>query len=485
MATWPVVIQGGMGVGISHWRLAREVSRLGQLGVVSGTALDQICARRLQDGDPGGHLARAFAAFPFPALAARVWNRYFRYGGKGSDQSYLRLPMQALDNPRELQELCILSNFAEVWLARQGHVSPVGINYLEKIQIPHLPSLYGSMLAGVSFVLMGAGVPLKVPGALDNFARHQPATYPLHVIGSQPDDDFTLRFDPHEYIEGSPPPLQRPHFLAIVSSSVLAATLLNKANGRVDGFIVEGPTAGGHNAPPRGRLQLSSLGEPVYGERDHVELDKMRALGQPFWLAGGCGAPDQLRHALTQGASGVQVGTAFAFCRESGLRPDYRETVLRDVLAGRARVFTDPAASPTGFPFKVLQVEGTLSQSDVYRARPRICDLGYLREAFRTSQGTVGFRCPAEPVPVYLSKGGRVEETVGKRCLCNGLIATHGYPQVRARHRIESGILTSGDAIQDLRTFLPPGADSYSASDVLATLLGTAPSTMANADGNP
>ncbi|MGD8321328.1 MAG: hypothetical protein PVJ02_12765, partial [Gemmatimonadota bacterium] len=36
----PVIIQGGMGVGISGWRLARAVSSRGQLGVVSGTALD-------------------------------------------------------------------------------------------------------------------------------------------------------------------------------------------------------------------------------------------------------------------------------------------------------------------------------------------------------------------------------------------------------------------------------------------------------------
>jgi NAD(P)H-dependent flavin oxidoreductase YrpB (nitropropane dioxygenase family) len=47
----PVIIQGGLGAGISNWRLAHAVSQLGQLGVVSGTALDQIFARRLQDGD--------------------------------------------------------------------------------------------------------------------------------------------------------------------------------------------------------------------------------------------------------------------------------------------------------------------------------------------------------------------------------------------------------------------------------------------------
>ena len=39
-----------MGAGVSDWRLARAVSQTGQLGVVSGTALAAILARRLQIG---------------------------------------------------------------------------------------------------------------------------------------------------------------------------------------------------------------------------------------------------------------------------------------------------------------------------------------------------------------------------------------------------------------------------------------------------
>src|ERR1035437_1900826 len=65
-------------------------------------------------------------------------------------------------------------NFVEVFLAREGHNNPVGINYLEKVQLPHLASVYGAMLAGVGYILMGAGVPLKIPGVLDRFANHEP-----------------------------------------------------------------------------------------------------------------------------------------------------------------------------------------------------------------------------------------------------------------------------------------------------------------------
>ena len=33
---YPIIIQGGMGVAVSGWRLARAVAQTGQLGVVSG-----------------------------------------------------------------------------------------------------------------------------------------------------------------------------------------------------------------------------------------------------------------------------------------------------------------------------------------------------------------------------------------------------------------------------------------------------------------
>ncbi|MCC6393916.1 MAG: nitronate monooxygenase [Bryobacterales bacterium] len=467
----PTIIQGGMGVGISSWRLAQAVSRCGQLGVVSGTALDRVFARRLEDGDPGGHLRRAINHFPFPAMAKRVWDQHFIPGGKMHGASYRNLPLHTKENPREVQELLIVANFAEVFLAREGHRNPVGINYMEKIQIPHLPSMYGAMLAGVGYVLMGAGIPLRVPGALDLLANHEPATYPLQVTGARDGDDTTLTFNPREFMECDLPPLARPKFLPIIASNVLAVTMTKKANGRVDGFVIEGPIAGGHNAPPRGRMELNQDGEPIYGERDRVDLGKMRELGLPFWLAGGYGSPQKVREALDAGAAGVQVGTAFAFCDESGLREDYKRELLADSAAGIARVRTDPQASPTGFPFKIAQLEGTLSEPEVYQARARICDVGYLREAYRTDDGSIGYRCASEPVTIYVSKGGKVEETAGRKCLCNALLANIGLPQVRNGKHVEPGLVTAGDDLSGISRFLSPGASGFTAADVVTKLL--------------
>jgi len=468
---YPKIIQGGMGAGVSSWQLARAVSQFGQMGVVSGTGLDQVLARRLQDGDPGGHMRHALDHFPFPRMAERVWRKYYIAGGKPERASYLRLPMYEKDSSRDLTELCIAANFAEVFLAREGHNHAVGINFLEKIQIPHLPSLYGAMLAGVRYVLMGAGIPIKIPGVLDRFVNHESASYPLQVTGALESDGTTITFVPRQFMERDLPSLRRPKFIAIVSSHTLAAAILKKANGRVDGFVVEENTAGGHNAPPRGKLQLNELGEPIYGERDQADLEKMRALGLPFWLAGGYGCPDKVRAARDAGAAGVQVGTPFAFCAESGLRNDYKQAVLEKAIAGEARVFTDPVASPTGFPFKVVQLEGSLSEREVCAARPRICDLGYLREAYRTAEGDIGYRCAAEPATVYVSKGGTLEHTIGRKCICNALLANIGHPQVRNDKYIEAGLVTSGNDLIGITRFLPPIGTNYSAADVLSKLL--------------
>ena len=339
------------------------------------------------------------------------------------------------------------------------------------MQIPHLPSIYGAMLAGVGVVLMGAGVPLKIPGVLDRLAHHDLATYTLSVTGAQDGDDTTMKFDPHEWMECELPSLSRPKFFAIIASNTLADTMCKRANGKVDGFVIERPSAGGHNAPPRGKLTLDDTGEPVYGERDNVDLAKMQKLGLPFWLAGGYGTAEGLREALAAGAAGVQVGTAFAFCAESGLRDDYKRALLAKVVSGQARVFTDILASPASFPFKVAQLEGSMSEQAVYAARPRICDLGYLREAYRTADGDIDYRCPAEPVNLYVAKGGKQENTVGKKCLCNSLVATIGHPQVRKGNLIEQGLVTSGDDLIGLARFLSSEGPNYSAADVVRALL--------------
>ena len=471
MKAFPKIIQGGMGVAISNWKLARAVSRLGQLGVVSGTGIETILARRLQLGDPGGAVRRALAHFPFPPVVERVLADYFIEGGKPESSPFRLVPKASLKPSPRFVEPVVLGAFVEVFLAKEGHDGFIGINLLEKIQLPTLPALYRTMLAGVDCVLMGAGIPRAIPGALDRLSAGEPAELKIDVEGALPDEEFLSTFDPQAVCAGNAPKLQRPKFIAIVSSATLAITLARKSNGRVDGFIVEGERAGGHNAPPRGPMQLNDKGEPVYGPRDVPELEKIRALGLPFWLAGSYGHPGKLEAALQLGAAGIQVGTAFAFCEESGLHPELKYQTLELSRKGKVEVFTDPLASPTGFPFKVAAVAGTLSDPAIFGARERLCDIGALRRPYRKADGDIGYRCPGEPVEDYLRKGGHVEETEGRKCVCNGLVATAGFAQALSEDAVEPALVTAGNDLGLIKEFLQPEGDSYTAADVIRCLL--------------
>ena len=149
-----------------------------------------------------------------------------------------------------------------------------------------------------------------------------------------------------------------------------------------------------------------------------------------------------------------------------------KRRVLERVHAGEISIFTDPVASPTGFPFKVVELDGTLSDQEVYESRERKCDLGYLRSSYRRPDGTIGYRCAGEPVDQYVKKGGTAEQAENRKCLCNGLLSAVGLGQVLADGREEPPILTAGDDLLNLRRFLRPGCLSYTANDVLQYLRG-------------
>jgi len=477
--TLPLIIQGGMGVGVSDWRLARAVSVHGELGVVSGTGINTVVIRRLQRGDPGGHVRRALSHFPCQTTAQKLISTYHVEGGIKDDTKFKLASVPSVNPTRSLQQSYAAAAFVEVWLAKEGHDGIVGINFLEKLQTSNLPSIYGAMLAGVDYVLMGAGVPRDIPQVLDLFAEHEKASIKVTLGGNQKLTDVTISFDPQIVLPPlthypTNPTVSRPRFLPIVSSVTLAAHLLSRSPGGIDGFIVEGVRAGGHNAPPRGQLKLNNRGEPLYTSKDDANLNEIRSLGLPFWLAGGFGSHEQLAHALELGAAGIQVGTAFAFCDESGVTAALKHDVLRDLSKDSSvvahSVFTDPRASPTGLPFKVVQVPGTLSDADVFERRPRKCDVGYLRQVSVGDDGKLVYYCPAEPVDDYVRKGGDAADTVNRKCLCNALLSNIGLGQVQEGNYHEPPLLTAGDDLATLDRFLKPGQTSYTAHDVLEYL---------------
>jgi NAD(P)H-dependent flavin oxidoreductase YrpB (nitropropane dioxygenase family) len=461
----PPIIQGGMGAAVSSWYLARTVANEGQLGVVSGTALETVVARRLQNGDEGGHMREALAHFPYPEVAEEILAKFYRPEGRNGEpfRPMRRLSIQA---HREHDQLAVAANFVEVWLAKQSGNGKVGINFLEKLQTATPAALYGAMLAGVDAILMGAGIPREIPQLMTDFSQGKSGH--LSIDSDRPSgvDAPILEFDPLESF-GKAPELPRPAFLAIVTAEVLASYLARNEITRPDGFIVEHYMAGGHNAPPR-RMQDTETG---YGPLDEPNIAKIRDVGLPFWMAGGRATPKSAEQAIELGAEGVQVGSLFALSNESGLLPEYREQMLDAARNGNLRVRTDHLASPTGFPFKVVELPGTVGEKSTYDARPRLCDLGYLRSSHIDDAGKVSYRCAAEPDKPYLKKGGEEEELAGRICLCNGLVAAVGLGQERPDGYKEAPLLTLGSTTSDVEGMLKEFPNGWSAVDVVNRLM--------------
>ena len=140
--------------------------------------------------------------------------------------------------------------------------------------------------------------------------------------------------------------LKRPNFLAIISSVTLGQALLKRATGEINGFVVELPVAGGHNAPPRGKLQIDENGD-LYMVRVMKLIAKIAALGKPFWV-GSFAYPHRLREVLEVGGQGIQVGTAFAYCDSQDLILNFVPMLC--VKCVQARWVYSPISS-SGFPY--------------------------------------------------------------------------------------------------------------------------------------
>ncbi len=460
MSSYPLIIQGGMGIAVSSYHLAKAVSMAGQLGVVSGTAIDAVMAMRLHYGDILGNVRRSLNNFPVKEIGQQMIDKFYNTNNK--IKQMFKFTMPSLNMSQEKENEIVTANFSEIFLAKEGHKGIVGINFLEKIQFPNLAGIYGALLAGIDYIIMGAGIPKEIPAVIEKLTRHEKVEYTCNVENAK--EPKKMVFDPSRF-GLSNLKLKRPKFLAIISSNILAATLMKKSPVSPDGFIIEGHQAGGHNAPPRVSGVFNENGEPLYGEKDIVDLEKLKELNVPFWLAGSYGTKEGLKKALAAGAAGIQAGTVFAFTKEAGFTDDIKQKVIS---SDSINIKTDPLASPTGFPFKVADIAGSLSDNEIYNKRQRVCNLGYLRTAYEKDDGSIGYRCAAEPVEMYVKKGGREENTRGRKCLCNALMAAAGFPLTCKSGEEEKPLITMGDDYKSVIS-RPYG---YSAEDVVKEITG-------------
>jgi nitronate monooxygenase len=505
------LIQGGMGAYVSNWRLAKAVAmeRPGiTVGTVSGTGLDVIHVRLLQLGDPGGHLRRAMAAFDAQfgvAIGRKICDRYYIDGGKAPTTRFKSAPMQivraqngsnaiplpvqpavpvALTLDEDVVELLIATGFAETWLAKEGHNGNIFINFLNKIELPLIYTMYGAMLAGVDGVIVGAGNPDGLPAICSRLANHKAVARDLVVLYREAGEVFNVPFDPQSVADGNLArnPLRRPAFLAIVSLENGVKALAQSQSGPPDGFIIEHHTAGGHNAGPQGPVRQDSMGQPIYSAKDEPDVQAIRQVGLPFWLAGGYGSREKLQQALAAGATGVQVGSNFALAQESGMKSTYRTAILNELKKGTddATLVRTTLWSPTGFPFKVVQLNDTVADEAVFAARRRVCDLGLLQRRGLTKPAADGMRrlfqrCRAAPVSDFVSKRGLERNTKDQRCLCNGLLSCVGLGQVVKQQGElveEPAIVTMGNHLDGIRRLSRHGQTPYWVRDVVTDILG-------------
>ncbi len=464
----PAVIQGGMGIAVSSWRLAKSVSQSGGLGVVSGTAIDSVLVRRLQDGDVGGETRRALLSFPDQSVAQEILDRFFIEGGKALNESYVQVPKVSLHPKPFTSQLLVAANFVEVWLAKEDNKGMIGINLLEKIQLATPASVFGALLGGVDCILMGAGIPSEIPRIIRDLVAGRSTELKITVTNAS--KDYRLHFDPRIIKGVDYANILHPAFLAIVSSHALSSYLYRDEEIRPDGFIIEGPTAGGHNAPPRAKDSISEDGQSTFSEKDLADIQKVRDLGLPFWLAGGYSTPEKLREAQIMGAQGIQAGTIFALAEESGLGDELRLEVLEEILEDRLVIRTEPHASSTGFPFKVVSLPGTLTDQNLSDARRRVCDLGYLRMPYEDENHRVGYRCSSEPIDTFSFKNGDVSEAQDRKCLCNGLMANIGLGQVRANGYKELPLVTLGTDLTGVKGLLVDFHSGWTAAEVMEYL---------------
>lgn len=481
----PLVIQGGMGIYVFPWDAARKVSLHKRcVGTVSGTGMHLVLPRLLQLGDEGGHYRRALKAFPDQEMAERILKRYFVSGGIPPTKPFKNVEQFSLNPSRNLIELTIVANFCQVWLAGEGHDGNVGVNFLEKVQLPHLSAIYGvllaaNLIAGDVYLMIGAGIAMQIPGVLDKLTQHELATYNTYVINADKNSTYQTHFCPRDFLHCALPELKRPLFYPVIGSSSLAQIMTKSGQLRIDGWIVEyNEFAGGHSAPPRGRLILNEAGEPLYGIRDEIDFGQLNDISLPYYLAGAFASPEKLAYALSVGAAGIQVGSIFALCDDSKINAILRAYMRKEGYNGRLVVFNDLQASPAGFPFKVVRMPNTLGDPLVYNARKRICDLGGLLQPYLRDDGTVGYRCPAEPIQSYLKKGGKLEDTENTLCLCNGLHSIVDLGQRLQDGTLERPVPTLGKNLSFLRHVMSHENDNYSIEDAIRYLFRDQKSTL-------
>jgi nitronate monooxygenase len=242
------IIQGGMGVGISLSKLAASVAQEGGIGVIATAGIGLLDPSAKKD-----------------------------YRGA---------------NIRVLEQ--------EIRKAKANTDGPIGVNIM--VAASDFEQLVEtSVNEGVDLVIMGAGLPLKVPASITPERMRECHTQFVPKISSARAAQIILNYWSKHY--------------HIIPSA----------------FVVEGPKAGGHQG-----FRREQIDDPKYAlERLIPEVVAAVApyeeeYGQkiPVIAAGGVFTGEDILTFLKLGAAGVKMGTRFVGTHECDAHPSFKETYI-------------------------------------------------------------------------------------------------------------------------------------------------------------
>lgn len=231
-----------------------------------------------------------------PELVAAASNA----GGLGSLGAGYMTANEIRSAIREIRKLTTQSFAVNLFIPEQHHASPEQIESARRVVQTSCPELNFNIAA------------IHPPYA-PVFAEQ------MQVILEEkiPAFSFTFGIPSQDWIERSK---QNGITLIGTATTLEEAILLEDAG--IDAVVAQGSEAGGHRGTFHGRAEnaLISLANltPLLVEQIHL----------PVIAAGGIMNAKNILASLTQGASAVQMGTAFLCCTESGIHPLFKELLL-------------------------------------------------------------------------------------------------------------------------------------------------------------
>ncbi len=193
----------------------------------------------------------------------------------------------------------------------------VGVNIMVALK-DYADHVKAAVAAGADVIISGAGIPAKLP----------------------------------EYVEGSDTKIA-----PIVSSAKAAKVLLQrwekKYHRTADFIVVEGPKAGGHLG--FSREELDDIDAIDYDTRIREIIQTVRGFAErfqqkiPVIVAGGIFTAQDVRHAVSLGADGVQVASRFVVTEECDAAKEYKEAYIKGTSDE-----IEIIKSPVGMPGRAL-----------------------------------------------------------------------------------------------------------------------------------